>query len=588
MSQTQEIKERLDIVEIVGERVSLQRSGKNFRGLCPFHSEKSPSFFVSPDLQTYKCFGCGKQGDVFTFIQEFDRLTFRETLELLAKRAGVELTTEIFDPQELRRKRVLELLDTAQKFYHFLLTEHEIGEPGRQYLEKRQTTSATVKLYGLGFAPDGWDHLIDYLVTKKKFTLDEIIDAGLGIEGRKGVYDRFRNRLMFPLHDHRGRVVGFSGRTLAADVKEAKYINTPETLVYHKRDLLFGYHQNLNTIREKESAIIMEGEFDVLSSWQAHVKNVVAIKGSALTKEQVQLLARTVKTIYLSLDADSAGVEATKRAIETIQGFNVALRVILVEGGKDPDELARANPAAWRETVKNHVAAFDYVLEQVCKKQDLSSVSGHRAVADELLSLILKVEHPVERNFYLQKLGEKLDLPAHVMEEQLQRLEKQLTLKLAKRADRDEDVEPATTTADQLEISVWQLAWQHPDPTAAMKKVLTLPFQDDLLKKLQGLVAIYLQHNVQFEVAKFVRQVPAELQDLLTKLYVVEQPYDAKDLLKAWKDIVTRIEARSLHAKRSDINARLAALDKVETLTPEQEEEKQQLLQEFMRLTTKK
>lgn len=588
MSQTQEIKEQLDIVEIIGERVSLQRSGKNFRGLCPFHSEKTPSFFVSQDLQTYKCFGCGKQGDVFTFIQEYDRLTFRETLELLAKRAGVELTTEIFDPQEQKRKRVLELLDTAQKFYHYLLIEHKTGTNGRDYLEKRQTSQATVKLYGLGFAPEGWDHLTHYLITKKKFKPDEIVDAGLAIEGNKGIYDRFRNRLMFPLHDHRGRVVGFSGRTLAADVKEAKYINTPETLVYHKRDLLFGYHQNLNAIREKESAIIMEGEFDVLSSWQAHVKNVVAIKGSALTREQVQLLARTVKTLYLSLDADSAGVEATKRAIETIQGFNVALRVIPLTGGKDPDDLARSNPAMWRETVKNHVAAFDYVLEHVSKQHDLQSVSGHRAVADELLSLILKVEHPVERNFYLQKLGEKLDLPAHVMEEQLQRLEKQQTLKLAKRSrpNTDETEVPLEKATDQLEISVWQISWQHPNVTAAMHKVSSLPFQDELLRKLQALVKNYLTKNETFELAKFVKHVPAEMQDLLTKLYVIEETYDEKDIAKIWQEVVARLEKRSLQSRREEINRQLSELDKFDTLTPDQESQRQQLLHEFMQLTS--
>lgn len=586
MSQIQDIKERVDIVEVIGERVNLQRSGKNFRGLCPFHSEKTPSFFVSPDLQTYKCFGCGKQGDVFTFVQEYERLTFRESLELLAKRAGIELTTETFDPQEQLRKRVLELLDAAQKFYAYLLNEHKVGEPGRAYLKERQASSTTVKAFGLGFAPDGWDHLTNYLLKKKKFTTEEMIAAGVAIQGKRGgVYDRFRNRLMFPLSDHRGRVVGFSGRTLERDTKEAKYINTPETLVYHKRNLLFGYSQNLNAIREKEAAIIMEGEFDVLSSVQAHVKHVVAVKGSALTTEQIRLLSRTAKTLYLSLDADSAGVEATKRAIEAIQGFEIALRVIPLKGGKDPDELARANPAQWRETVKQHIAAFDYVLAQVSQQYDLDTATGQRAVADELLALIFTIDHPVERNFYLQKLSEKLDLPTHVLEEQLERLQKKQEITIGKRPQpKNEDM--ANTPADPLEEAVWQLAWQHPDPNATVKELVQLSFQSPLLAKLHAQLQQYLQDHQQFTMAEFARSVPGELSDIVTRLYVVENQYSEDQVERVWRDTLTQLQVRQFRTRLQAISQQLAEFDKHDELTPAQMTEQQTLLKEHMKLTS--
>ncbi len=611
MSQIQEIKERVDLVEIVGERVKLQRSGKNYRGLCPFHSEKSPSFFVSPDLQTFKCFGCGKQGDVFTFLEEYERLTFREGLELLAKKVGIELINDTFDPQEQMRQRVLAALDAAQKYFAYLLNEHKVGEAGRAYLKNRQTTASTIKNFGLGFAADGWDHLTTYLTKKKKFTTEELIAAGLVIEGKNNrVYDRFRNRVMFPLHDHRGRVVGFSGRTLAADVKEAKYINSPETMVYHKRNLLFGYTQNLNAIREKEAAIVVEGEFDVLSSMQAHVKNVVAVKGSALATEQIRLLSRVAKTIYLSLDADSAGIEATKRAIEAVQGFEIALRVIPVAGGKDPDDLARQNPAQWRELVKQHQAAFDYLLVQVSKQHDLKSAAGQRAVSDELLGLVLKVEHPVERNFYLQKLGETLSTPVHVLEDQLNRLQRKQEISTGKRAryashgqsaqagnqsakslndspntNNNSDQEETATPTDKLEETIWQLAWQHPDPNQTVQELTKLNFTDPLLTKLQNELQKFLKNHKQFAMSDFAKSIPGELTDIVTRLYVINKDFPEDQIAKIWQDTLGQIQIRQYRQRLQEISQKLKEFDQLETLSQEQETQQQTLFAEHMKLT---
>ncbi|OGJ41036.1 MAG: DNA primase, partial [Candidatus Pacebacteria bacterium RIFOXYC1_FULL_39_21] len=352
MSQVQQVKDATDIVQLISERVKLVRSGSSYKGLCPFHSEKSPSFFVSEQIQRYRCFGCGETGDVYDFLQKYDGLTFAESLQHLADRAGIKLKDYQRTPEDDLRERLLEILHLTKEYYHYLLTEHKQGESARKYLKERKINSASIELFQMGFAPSGWDGLIKYLHHKKKYSLDDLQQAGLIIRGGGGrFYDRFRGRIMFPLKDHRGRVVGFSGRLLDAEPKEAKYINSPETLLYHKSRLLYGFKELLSEIQKQEAVIVVEGEFDVISSAQNHVNHIVAIKGSALTSEQVKLLARIVKKIILSLDADNAGVEATKRAIEVIGDTDIELRVIdlstLEAGQKDVDELARHDPQTW-------------------------------------------------------------------------------------------------------------------------------------------------------------------------------------------------------------------------------------------------
>lgn len=591
MSQVQEIKDRLNIIDVIGEKVSLQKSGKNYRGLCPFHSEKTPSFFVSDELQAYKCFGCGKQGDVFTFLQEYDRLTFREALEVLAKRAGIELEETTHDPQEKMRQRILEALELAAKFYRYLLTEHEAGQAGRDYLEKRGVKSKISQLFQLGFAPAGWEQLTTYLIKKKKFTPEELVAAGLAIQGkRNSLYDRFRNRLIFPLHDHRGRIVGFSGRSLDPEAKTAKYINSPETLVYHKRYLLYGYQQNLDSIREEEAVIITEGEFDMISSVQAHVKNVVAIKGSALTKDQVRILARTVNTIYLALDADAAGVEATKRAIEEIQGFEVTLRVIPLHGGKDPDDLARTDPKKWRETINNHQAAFDYVLDHARQQHDLQTAKGQRQIADEMLELVLRIQHPIERNFYLKKLAEALNQSQHVLEEQLQRLQQKQQVRGLRPVSRSvdngsESSAPPLDQTDKLGFYLWQLALQSGQPTVRLKQLAQLHSESTLLQRLHQHLNKFFEKNEQFEIKQFARILPAELQEVLPQLYLQQLPLAEEHLQQEWEKTWQSAQARSLKNQQNKITKQLQELETKNKLTDQEKKTYEELQNHFTNLT---
>jgi DNA primase len=482
MSQVQQVKEATDIVQLIGERVKLVRSGTSFKGLCPFHSEKTPSFFVSEQIQRYRCFGCGGTGDVYDFLQKFDGLTFAESLEYLADRAGIKLKDYQRTPEDDLRERLLEILSLTKEYYHYLLTEHKQGEPARKYLKERQISGASIKLFQLGFAPGGWDGLIKYLHKKKKYSLDDLQKAGLIIRGTGGrYYDRFRGRVMFPLKDHRGRVVGFSGRLLEANPKEAKYINSPETLLYHKSRLLYGFKELLSEIQKQEAVIVVEGEFDVISSAQNHVNHLVAIKGSALTSEQVKLLARVAKKIILCLDADNAGSQATKRAIEVVGDTDIELRVIdlsdLEEGEKDVDELARRNPKAWRELAQETLSVYEFLLRLSLKQFDPSAPEGKRGIVKAVGQLFDQIPHAVERDFYLKKLAKVLEVSQSVILQDVRRFRSDSTGRRPTQAEESETqaIVPSSRR-EKLEHYLLFLLFEGDDFAPKLADLMEFPF----------------------------------------------------------------------------------------------------------------
>jgi len=422
MSQIREVKEATDIVALIGEKISLQRSGSSFRGLCPFHSEKSPSFFVNEQFQRYKCFGCGEHGDALTFLEKYEGMTFGEAIKYLAERAGITLESYKPTAEDDSRLRLLSLLSLAKEYYHFLLTQHELGEPARHYLKERGVTAESIRLFQLGYALPSWDGLIKYLHLKKKYSLAELQQAGMVVTNQNNkIYDRFRQRLMFPLTNHRGQIVGFSGRVLDKESKEAKYINTPETALYHKSEMLFGYSELFQNIRQKREVIVVEGEFDVISSAQAHVNNVVAIKGSAVTQDHLRLISRAADKVIFSLDVDSAGVKATKRAIEQVGEMPLEVRVISVPSGKDPDELARTQPKEWRESSKASISVYDFLLQAALKQFDANTAEGKRAIIDELAPVFGRISHAVEQEVYFKKLAGALQTKEEIIKRDVER-----------------------------------------------------------------------------------------------------------------------------------------------------------------------
>jgi DNA primase len=428
--QIQQVKQASDIVAIIGARVKLSRSGRNFRGLCPFHNEKSPSFFVSNEMQLFKCFGCGKSGDVFTFLQEYEGYTFAQSLEQLAQAAGITLEQTYKTSDDKVRERVIELMHVANEYYQFVLKTHKVGEEARIYLKKRGIANQSIADFELGYAPSSWDALTSFLTRKKNYTLAELETAGMAIRSNKGsYYDRFRGRIMFPLYNATGQIVGFSGRTIAdkgsgaSDHVEAKYINSPETLVYHKSKMLFGYQVTKQAIKKADRVLIMEGEFDVISSYQAGIKEVVAVKGSAFTLEQAQLLKRLTKNFVLSLDSDKAGQEAIMRAIDVAEKQECTIRVIVLESGKDPDELARSSAQAWRESSKKTLSIYQFYIDLSLKRFDAATGEGQKQISQMVVPILAKITNSVEQAFYVKKLADALSVSDHTIEAEIKRFQ---------------------------------------------------------------------------------------------------------------------------------------------------------------------
>lgn len=409
--QVDEIKRKIDIVSIVGSYVVLKKLGRHHKGLCPFHSEKTPSFMVNEEMGLYKCFGCGAGGDVIKFLMEIEGIEFREALERLAEKAGVTLKNRRRDDND-ERSKMLEVMDLAARYYHWLLMEGNAGSAAREYLKGRNINEKLMETFNLGFAMQSWEGLVNYLIKKKGYS-EELLEK-VGLVSRKssggGVYDKFRGRVMFPLQDAGGKVVGFTGRilpTLAKD-DEPKYMNSPETALYHKSRMLYGFFQAKKAIRENKRVILVEGQMDCISSYAAGVTETVAVGGTALTEDQVEMIARLADKIYLSMDADEAGSVAIKRSVELAEKRGMSIKVVQLEGGKDPDEIARKSASKWKEMVEKSVDVYEHVMDGALKKYDVSKVEGIKNITNEVVPFLAKIENGVVREVWSKRLAEKL------------------------------------------------------------------------------------------------------------------------------------------------------------------------------------
>lgn len=408
--QVDEIKRKSDIVGVIGAYVPLKKMGRHHKGLCPFHSEKTASFMVNEEMGLYKCFGCGAGGDVIKFLMEIEGIDFREALERLAERVGVKLISRRSDENDERLK-MLEVMDLAARYYHWLLVEGKIGEGAREYLKDRKISDKIIETFNLGYAMPSWDGLINYLIKKKGYK-QELLEK-VGLVSRKdggGVYDKFRGRIMFPLQDAGGKVVGFTGRVLPSIAKEdePKYLNSPETALYHKSRMLYGFFQAKKAIREKKRVVLVEGQMDCISSFAAGVSETVAVGGTALTEDQVEMLARLADKIFLSMDADEAGNVAIKRSVELAEKRGMSIKVVQIEGGKDPDEIARNHPEKWRDLVEKSVDVYEYVMDGALRKYDISKVEGIKKITEEVVPYLAKIENEVVREVWSKRLAEKL------------------------------------------------------------------------------------------------------------------------------------------------------------------------------------
>lgn len=423
--QVEEVKRKTDIVGIVGQYVALKKMGRHHKGLCPFHGEKTPSFTVNEEMGLYKCFGCGAGGDVFNFLMEIEGIDFRDALERLAEKAGVKLVTKRFEGGDQKQK-LLEIMDIAARYYHWQLTEGKGGEAALKYLLDRGINQKLIKTFNIGFALPGWDHLTNYLTKKKSYQEELLEKAGLinKKNAGQGYFDKFRGRIMFPLLDAGGKVVGFSGRILPSLEKEnePKYLNSPETELYHKGRMLFGFYQAKQAIREKKRAVLVEGQMDLVSSYGAGVSESVAIGGTALTEDQITMISRLAKTIYLAFDADDAGILAIKRAVEMAEKREMDVKVVQIEGGKDPDEVARKNPGLWKEMVEKAVDVYEFVMTHAMKKYDKGNVQGIKKITEEVVPFLAKIENSVVRELWMRKFAERLGVEAGLVRSEVERM----------------------------------------------------------------------------------------------------------------------------------------------------------------------
>jgi len=395
------VREATDIVPLVGEQVRLTKAGRAFKGLCPFHTEKSPSFHVNPDRQIYHCFGCGAGGNAITFLIEHTKLTFPEAVRLLAERAGIPLPARTEDAgADLEIGRIHEALSLAAEFFEERLAHRDVGRIARDYLAGRDISMETAQSFGLGFAPPGWSNLLD--VAGKKFTPDILSKAGLIVQKDDGgAYDRFRNRLMVPIASASGRVIGFGGRTLGDD--EAKYINSPESPVYQKGHLLFGLQKGRDAMRASDEAILVEGYFDHLRVFAAGFQNVVAVAGTAFTPNQAALLRRHAARVHLVFDGDSAGLNAAWKAAGLCLAAGIAPLLVILPEGEDPDSLIRTGgPGAFRAALDSALDLIDFTKARLVPRL------GKEDALKRLVDLIRESPDPIRRRLLIQETADRL------------------------------------------------------------------------------------------------------------------------------------------------------------------------------------
>ncbi len=423
MSVITEVKQRLDIVELVSEYVTLQKAGRNFKGLCPFHTEKHPSFFVFPEQQSWHCFGaCGTGGDIFSFIMKKEGVDFGQALRFLAQRGGItlgplEASSKVEDE---KKEKLFQINEAATEYYHHLLSSTKAGEAARSYLARRKVTPEVIKEFRLGFSPDAWETLKNYLLGKG-YTEKELAEVGLIIEKEEGgSYDRFRNRLMFPICDIQGRVTGFGARVL--DDSLPKYINSPQAPIFDKSSILYGVDKAKSTVRKKNLVIIVEGYMDVLTAHQHGWQNVVGSMGTSLTEKQVGGIKRLTSNITLALDADLAGEEATLRGRAILAYSNAEANVILLPPGKDPDEVISEDAALWDKLVEQAMPILDFAFQSVISKVDINKAKDKSLAVQKLLPSIYEIKDPTQKFHYVEKLARALKIKTLDVEAALQKL----------------------------------------------------------------------------------------------------------------------------------------------------------------------
>ena len=575
----EDVKARVPLVDVVNAAVRLQQSGRYLKGLCPFHEEKTPSFFVFPERGTWRCFGCGRGGDVISFVMEREKASFVEAVESLAREAGIALSQQ--EERKRSRQQILAQINLeAAQLYHRVLNESPEAARARDYLAERGIEQETIARFMLGYAPNRFDTVRKHLV-QLGFSPEDLTAVGLLQEGNRGPYDRFRGRIMFPIRDARGRFCGFGARTLSDEI-QPKYLNTPQTPIFDKSGLLYGLDLAQQSIRERKQCIIVEGYTDVMMAHQHGETNVVASMGTALTEKHVKSVKSLTTSLVLALDPDAAGSAATLRGLE-VSGrafdpvhrlapvgdimhlestFEADIHIAVLPEGKDPDDLLREDSGAWQKCIDSAVPFVDYQFRMIARQHDLSSTQGKRRAMEDLAPLIEHVIDPLARQQYLKRLAQVLDLG--VQSEVLKNhMHARRPARQSPRAMRRNDGEQPSANgqekpADRLEQYLLGLLIMHPEARGLAAEVIDAEdFHQPLFRQAYEYVRA-AEGNGAASVGESEEGVH-ELLDRLRRERSIEPPIDEEYLRPTVIAAALRLKRRNVQEEYEDLQLLLAS-----------------------------
>lgn len=556
-----EIRDRSSIQEVVSDYVTLKKTGKNYKGLCPFHSEKTPSFMVNEEKQIFHCFGCGEGGDVFTFLMKAGQFSFPQAVEELAKRYGVQLPSRELSATQnkemAKREALFHINQIASEYFHDLLTKRREGEEGRKYLSQRGISQEVIVEHRLGTSTDRWDGLVQYL-QEKKVSLELAWELGLIFpKKREGWYDAFRGRILFPIFDLHQRIVGFGGRVIREG--QPKYLNSPESSIYHKGEVLYGLQVAKRYATEKDCVIIVEGYFDLLTLHQYGLNHSVATLGTALTTQHIRTLKRYTKNLVTLFDADQAGVQATLRSLPLFLEEEVAGKTIVLPKGEDPDGfLRKGNLEDFGKRAERAVPLIDFFFERLMKTTDVKSIDGKVSVAKEGVALLGKIPDKIRRDFYTKSLAERLDVKESFLYEMLRSYPKEPS-----KVGEDFRKSSMERSFPKSEEIVVRLMVHHPEviPTISKEGVVK-EFESPILQKIAEALEDLYQRKGRLDLPEALANFEEDLKGRLCEFAFQESGLEGGDQGKILQDCIQKIREKRLKKEKGELLKRIKEAEK--------------------------